>query len=331
MTKEEIEGTSTSEQRVCLILSDHDDPHVKWVLQHIDKYQNCSYLWLDTAEALSDFRINIALENDWVGSVNGYQLHQITSIWYRRPVKPKGRTTKLNEKFVSLAEEEMREVLHNFYRIANCKILPHPKFNNEADYKLLQLIKAKNLGFRVPATLVSNSENWTERLPRGIDYFTVKSIAAYHWFDDDGSEYSLKSSKVHVDDLLKYSSDFSLCPTLIQEYIEKKYEWRITVVEDRIFSCRLNSQIVDGAKDDWRMVEVSEIPHEILEIEPDLQQKIMSYLQEFNLHFGAFDFIETNSGEFVFLECNPNGQWLWIELITQAKISSAIADYLFRK
>jgi len=30
----------------------------------------------------------------------------------------------------------------------------------------------------------------------------------------------------------------------------------------------------------------------------------------------------------VFLECNPNGQWLWIELETGMRISEAIADAL---
>ena len=43
---------------------------------------------------------------------------------------------------------------------------------------------------------------------------------------------------------------------------------------------------------------------------------------------GAFDFIVTPSGEYVFLECNPNGQWLWIEMETELKISEAIADAL---
>ena len=36
----------------------------------------------------------------------------------------------------------------------------------------------------------------------------------------------------------------------------------------------------------------------------------------------------TPSGEHVFLECNPNGQWLWIELATGMPISAAIADEL---
>lgn len=46
------------------------------------------------------------------------------------------------------------------------------------------------------------------------------------------------------------------------------------------------------------------------------------------LNFGCFDFIVTPSLEYVFLECNPNGQWLWVELATEQRISEAIAEFL---
>jgi D-alanine-D-alanine ligase-like ATP-grasp enzyme len=38
--------------------------------------------------------------------------------------------------------------------------------------------------------------------------------------------------------------------------------------------------------------------------------------------------IVTPSGEYVLLEVNPNGQWLWIEHITGAPIADAIAEEL---
>lgn len=46
------------------------------------------------------------------------------------------------------------------------------------------------------------------------------------------------------------------------------------------------------------------------------------------LRFGALDFLVTPSGEWYFLEVNPNGQWAWIEQETGLPISSAIADAL---
>ena len=60
----------------------------------------------------------------------------------------------------------------------------------------------------------------------------------------------------------------------------------------------------------------------------DIAGKCIRYLKLMRLKFGAFDFVVTPTGEYVFLECNPNGQWLWIELATEIKISEAKADFL---
>ncbi|MGH4016972.1 MAG: hypothetical protein ACRDSL_24205 [Pseudonocardiaceae bacterium] len=43
--------------------------------------------------------------------------------------------------------------------------------------------------------------------------------------------------------------------------------------------------------------------------------------------FRRLDFIVTPSGEWIFLECNPNGQWAWIKP-TRHLITAAITDLL---
>ena len=47
-----------------------------------------------------------------------------------------------------------------------------------------------------------------------------------------------------------------------------------------------------------------------------------------SLAYGAFDFVVTRDGDVVFLECNPGGQWLWLEKATNLPISQAVADLL---
>ena len=46
------------------------------------------------------------------------------------------------------------------------------------------------------------------------------------------------------------------------------------------------------------------------------------------LNYGAFDFVITPDGDWVMLECNPAGQWLWLEHETGAPIAAALADLL---
>jgi len=46
------------------------------------------------------------------------------------------------------------------------------------------------------------------------------------------------------------------------------------------------------------------------------------------LSFGAIDLLLTPTGEYVFLEINPNGQWYWLELITGIPLTNAMCDVL---
>jgi hypothetical protein len=45
------------------------------------------------------------------------------------------------------------------------------------------------------------------------------------------------------------------------------------------------------------------------------------------LNYGAFDFVVTPNDEWV-MECNPAGQWLWLEHETGVPIAAALADLL---
>jgi hypothetical protein len=46
------------------------------------------------------------------------------------------------------------------------------------------------------------------------------------------------------------------------------------------------------------------------------------------LKFGAFDLVERPDGQIVFLECNPNGQYGWLEEDLGLPISESIAAEL---
>jgi glutathione synthase/RimK-type ligase-like ATP-grasp enzyme len=51
-------------------------------------------------------------------------------------------------------------------------------------------------------------------------------------------------------------------------------------------------------------------------------------MESLGLTFGAIDLIQKPDGEFVFLEVNPNGQWLWLERMLNLGISQAVAEWL---
>ena len=51
-------------------------------------------------------------------------------------------------------------------------------------------------------------------------------------------------------------------------------------------------------------------------------------VERLGLCYGAIDMILTPDGRYVFIEINPNGQYLWIEQETGLPISAAICDLL---
>jgi hypothetical protein len=51
-------------------------------------------------------------------------------------------------------------------------------------------------------------------------------------------------------------------------------------------------------------------------------------MDSFGINFASPDMILTPEGEFVFLELNPNGQWLWLEAELGLPLISSMADLL---
>ena len=99
----------------------------------------------------------------------------------------------------------------------------------------------------------------------------------------------------------------------IQKYIPKKREWRITIVGEHVFPCVLESQDTEGGQEDWRKINYQSIKHYHEELPKLIKEYVKDYVNRLNMPFGAMDLIETPDGQWYFLECNPNGQWLWIQ------------------
>jgi glutathione synthase/RimK-type ligase-like ATP-grasp enzyme len=53
-------------------------------------------------------------------------------------------------------------------------------------------------------------------------------------------------------------------------------------------------------------------------------------LRRLGLEYGAIDLRKTPEGEYVFLEVNPAGQFLYVEKATGQPIAAALADHLAR-
>ena len=101
-------------------------------------------------------------------------------------------------------------------------------------------------------------------------------------------------------------------PGIFQKRIAKSYEYRITIVDEEIFAVRIFSQDDQEAALDWRRKQMN-LRYEVCNPQEFNCDQLHALLKALGLRFGAFDIIETTSGEKIFLEVNPAGNWLWLD------------------
>ena len=116
-------------------------------------------------------------------------------------------------------------------------------------------------------------------------------------------------------------------PALLQRYIPKRADIRVTCVGMRLFGARKTAAPgqVDGRYGDtghgWQTAPV-----------PDqVAKSVLEYLTLSQLAYAAFDFAEDEDGVWWFLECNQGGQFGFIELETGQPISEAVALWLSQR
>src|SRR5699024_12649497 len=71
-----------------------------------------------------------------------------------------------------------------------------------------------------------------------------------------------------------------------------------------------------------------ELRYELIRLDYDLVARSQQLLARLNLASGVFDFAVTSTGETVFYEVNPAGQWAWLEEETGAPMTTLICDAL---
>jgi glutathione synthase/RimK-type ligase-like ATP-grasp enzyme len=190
--------------------------------------------------------------------------------------------------------------------------------------KPVQLRIAQEVGFAIPPTVISNDPySVASFLTAGEDEHVYKVLTWYF----EPPDRIIFTSLVEAAQVVSDPEAVKAVPGVFQSRIPKEYEVRATIVGDEIFSIRVDSQALEDTKLDWRRNQrsLSYAPHEL----PEAIRALLRIMHDrLGLVYGAYDLIVTPSGQYVFLEVNPLGQWLWLEHATRLPISQALASFL---
>lgn len=57
-----------------------------------------------------------------------------------------------------------------------------------------------------------------------------------------------------------------------------------------------------------------------------LKDQLMAFMSELDLFSGSIDLIVDHEERYWFLECNQDGQWIWLDNILNGQISNRFAE-----
>jgi glutathione synthase/RimK-type ligase-like ATP-grasp enzyme len=227
-----------------------------------------------------------------------------------------------------LAESELRATLEGTLLALDAYWLNHPHANRRARHKLLQLTLAVSEGFSVPETCITDNPEKIRALHRSWgERMVAKLVGGQILAPTAEEQYVVYTTLVEQDDL-RSDAALAACPAIYQRCVEKACDLRVTVVGERLFACRIDSQDNELGAVDWRRAGVGAVLVRPYELDPDTAGKCLALVRRLDLDLAGLDLIVTPEGETVFLEVNATGQWLWVQEATGMPIAAAIVDQL---
>ena len=186
---------------------------------------------------------------------------------------------------------------------------------------------ASRLDFEIPKSLLSNEKSKLFEFSQRNSKIVLKLLNQDFYKTSSNEFKGFYVNVLNSEDLMDFC-ETEENPIFVQEYIEKKFEVRYTIVGSEHFVCKIDSQKSELSKIDWRRYDLPNTPHNIIKPPQGIKTKVSKLLKKLNLHYGALDFIVTPDNKWYFLEINPSGQFLWIEDLTGLAISDSIAKWL---
>ena len=319
-----------------LIVTSKQDGHVGAVSPHLDA-AGTPWVRLNTEDLLTNASITM-VPADGAGlvqlrdSAKQIDLQKVRSIWYRKPDPATLSHLAVSEAAREYVEAEFNEILHGTFALLRSSYWINDPFAVRiAHRKMLQLRVAKSIGFSVPRTIVTNDAAAALRFADEVGSdLAIKSLGAISVTEEVGDQpiqYGIFTRRIARTELAAFQDKIRYLPTQFQQFIEKRCELRITCVgKEQVFACRIEPRSGQKADDDCRL-NITSLNHVACAC-PELHPMLHGYMRAFGLNFACFDIAIAKSGEPVFLECNPNGQWLWVEKMTGLPIAKAIAEEL---
>ncbi len=296
-----------------LILSvnyDQTTSHViNWLL-----YNNIQFTRINEGD-LMDAEINLSNNLLMLHLINGTtcKLNELTKYWYRRGHLIFTNRLLIGENDIVLKinnhkndnNKDIAKFIHSYLQthinsVGSC-------IDNSLN-KLTELTVAKKIGILIPDTLITTCKQSALNFINTHKNIITKPIKRSLNLKIDDANFYWNTIIVAREDIEQYPETFS--PIKLQSYIDKAFELRVFYLEGVFYASAIFSQNDEQTKIDFRNYNDFN-PNRVIPYNLPKEQRIKfkKLMQELNLKSGSLDIVVTKSGDYVFLEVNPIGQF----------------------
>jgi hypothetical protein len=283
-------------------------------------YSKCKIIAVDKIRSKHTVNLRIGSDgssaNICTSDGSKIQVSDLRVLWLRRPRADQLDTpTGEPETTTSLINNECRGAMSGLLNTGvRGRWISTIEATVRASDKIIQLNMAASCGFRVPETLISQSQiEVTEFFHRFDGKVIVKPIV--------GVQGPILLTSLMRNPLELSEESFQACPGLYQELISGTRHIRLNCFGNKSFAASIDTDDLD-----WRPN--LNVPIQVWSVSDDLHRRVRRVLDCLGLEMGIIDLKELPSGELVWLEVNPQGQFLFLESITKEPLASHFADFL---
>ena len=301
------------------IIASPKDIHVRYIERELEKLGRRVRV-IDTRDfgqgTLIDYPIGGASE---ITPIHGapVSLRDISTVWYRRPFHGQIAAGVRDPEDRRFCRQEWATTFDGVLLNLDARFV-NPVVAEFAAVKPRQLQVAAQCGFRIPDTLITND-------PAKVDVFLDKHQRRIIHKALTAPANRLLATRCWDEADREAFDSLPLAPTMFQEQIFGPADIRATVVGDEIFAARIATEEGRAGVDSRLDLDA---PYELHLLPDPVARALRDTMARLGLVYGTVDMKIDRDGDYVFLEINPQGQFLYVEILTGMPIGAALARLL---
>ncbi|MCA9649176.1 MAG: hypothetical protein H6712_02470 [Myxococcales bacterium] len=303
-----------------LIISYSEDPHALLVQEELARRGAvCRVLDPRNLGCGATLSARLGTEDSLLWQVapdEGIRLDDAECIWVRRTTISDEMVGGVAREHALFVRREWQEQLFGSLSGLSVPLVDDP-IRQVLCPKPLQLKRATEVGLRVPETLVTNDEHELRAFAGGAGVELIHKTL--------GANDILLFTRVLSDEDMSKLDTLAPAPVIFQHRVMGAREVRAVVLADRVLAAAFAPEpsMVDGRRD-------LDVPYEPLSLPTDVEEKLCTLVSRLGLSMAVLDIRLDPDDQPVFLELNPQGQFLYLEILTGMPLVEAVADHLQR-